>query len=278
MKILGLILLASTAVCAQAPPLTADSAAPIVHGKDVAAIPMAAYIENGKALIATDLGKAPKDAVVIQVEIFPLGGRASYHRVTIPKGKTFTAPKDGDALAYVVKGKLHVKLGAVEADVGPGDAWRKIAVQDNVYTAIDEAVILDTAAPAAAEATAPVVYAKNVSKSPIAFYMADGKNVVARGPDAAKAPKDAVVVQVEIMPLGGTQSYRRITIAKGQSFTAPTNSDTLVTVLKGRMKLKLGTVDAEVGEGDAWRKIAVQTNVYTALEDTLLLETDGPKT
>jgi hypothetical protein len=42
------------------------------------------------------------------------------------------------------------------------------------------------------------------------------------------------------------------------------------------MKLKLGSVDAEVGEGDAWRKIAVQTNVYTALEDTLLLETDGP--
>ena len=105
-----------------------------------------------------------------------------------------------------------------------------------------------------------------------------GQLVVARGPDAAKAPKDAVVVQVEILPLGGTQTYRRITIAKGQSFTAPANSDTLVNVLKGRMRLKLGAVDAEVGVGDAWRKIAVQTNVYTALEDTLLVETDAPLT
>lgn len=278
MNMLSLILLASAAAFAQAPPLTAESAAPVVHGRDVAKIPMAAYIENGKALIATDLGKAPKDAVVIQVEILPLGGRSSYHRITIPKGKTFTAPKDGDALAYVVKGKLRVKLGTVEADVGAGDAWRKIAVQDNVYTAIDEAVILDTAAPPATEATAPVVRVREVTKAPIAFYVENGKNIVARGPDAAKAPKDAVVLQVEIMPLGGSQNYRRITIAKGQSFTAPTTSDTLVYLLKGKMRLKLGGVEAELGEGDAWRKIAVQPNIYTALEDTLLVETDAPLT
>ncbi len=133
-------------------------------------------------------------------------------------------------------------------------------------------------APLTPESKAPVVRIKDVTKAPIAFYVENGKNIVARGPDAAKAPKGAVVLQVEIMPLGGAQNYRRITIAKGQSFTAPTNSDTLVYVLKGKMKLKLGAVDAEVDEGDAWRKIAVQTNIYTALEDTLLVETDAPLT
>ena len=126
--LLGLILLAGHAALAQAPPLTPDSPAPVVHAKDVAKVPMAAYVENGRALIAADPSKAPKDAVVIQVEILPLGGRASYHRVTIPKGKTFTAPKDVDALAFVVKGKLHLGLGAVEAEWslgGPGECQRQ---------------------------------------------------------------------------------------------------------------------------------------------------------
>ena len=142
---IGLIVAATAAALAQP---TADSKAPVVKGKELTKTPVAFYSENGKPVVARgpDSAKAPKDATVIQVEAIPLGG-VNYTRITIPKGKSFTAPKGGDSIVYVLKGKLNVKLGTVSADVGAGDAWRKLAPQDNIYTAVDEAVILETSAP-----------------------------------------------------------------------------------------------------------------------------------
>lgn len=151
---LGLILAATTAaIAAEAPPappaLTADSKAPVVKGADLTKMPVAFINENGtmKVVRGPDALKAPKDATVIQVEPIPLGG-VNYQRLTIPKGKSFTAPKGSDSIVYVLKGKINVKLGTVTADLGPGDAWRKLSPQENVYTAIEETQILETAAPA----------------------------------------------------------------------------------------------------------------------------------
>ncbi len=157
---LGLIIAATTAALAQppaaapaappAPPaLTADSKAPIVKGKELTKNPVAFITENGatKVVRGPDALKAPKDATVIQTEAFPLGG-VNYTRITIPKGKSFNAPKGGDSMVYVLKGKVKVKLGSVTAELGEGDAWRKLGPQDNTYSAVSEVVILETSAPA----------------------------------------------------------------------------------------------------------------------------------
>ncbi len=157
---LGLIIAATSAALAQppaaapaappAPPaLTADSQAPVVKGKDLTKNAVAFITENGqlKVVRGPDALKAPKDATVIQTEVFPLGG-VNYTRITIPKGKAFTAPKGSDSVVYVLKGKINVKLGTVTADLEPGDAWRKLSPQVNTYTAIEETTILETAAPA----------------------------------------------------------------------------------------------------------------------------------
>jgi hypothetical protein len=157
---LGLALAGTTAAFAQAPaaapappppppPITAESKAPVVKGAEVTAMEVAFWSENGKAMIARgpDVKNAPKTAAIAKVKAFPLGGGQMIRQVTFPKGAEISAPKGGDTLVYVTKGKMELKLGSVTATVGPGDAFRKIAVQDNVYKCIEETTIVETDAP-----------------------------------------------------------------------------------------------------------------------------------
>jgi quercetin dioxygenase-like cupin family protein len=87
---------------------------------------------------------APKDAVTVQVKVWPLGGPA-FRQATFPKGANFLPPKGPtDTLVYMVKGRMKVTLGDVTAEVGPGDAFRKMGDQRNNYQVIEETVILET--------------------------------------------------------------------------------------------------------------------------------------
>lgn len=156
MKIAGLncclILATSISAFAQAPapaPLTPDSKAALVQGANAPKRQTAFFVENGqpKALRGPDIAKAPAGAAVIDVKVFDMGGGQNYREITIKKGDSFAPPR-GDALVYVLKGKLDVKLGTVSGTVGPGDAFRKIGIQDNNYKAVEETVILETDAPA----------------------------------------------------------------------------------------------------------------------------------
>ena len=157
--VFGLSMLGSIAANAQAPaaappppppaPLTAESKAPLVKGDAAPVRQTAFWMENGqpKAARGPDVAKAPKDSAVIDVKIFDLGGGQNYRQITIRKGDSFAPPR-GDALIYVLKGQLDVKLGTVTGKVGPGDAFRKIGIQDNKYTALEETLIVETDAPA----------------------------------------------------------------------------------------------------------------------------------
>ncbi len=154
--ICGLAALADPlAVLAQAPagappaPITAESKAALVNAASAPKRQTAFWVENGKAMAArgADVAKAPQGATVIEVKVFDLGGGQNYREITIRKGDMFSPPKGMDALVYVLKGKLEVKLGSVTGTVGPGDAFRKIAIQDNNYKAIEETVIIETDAP-----------------------------------------------------------------------------------------------------------------------------------
>lgn len=130
-------------------PITADSKAAVVSGAAAPKRQTAFWVENGmpKAARGADVAKAPPGATVIDVKVFDLGGGQNYREITIKKGDSFSPPKGMDALVFVLKGKLDVKLGAVTGTVGPGDAFRKIAIQDNKYTAVEETVIVETDAP-----------------------------------------------------------------------------------------------------------------------------------
>lgn len=147
------VLLSATASFAQAPPppapITAESKAALVAGATAPKRQAAFWVENGKPMAArgADVAKAPQGAAVIDVKVFDLGGGQNYREITIRKGDSFAPPKGMDALVYVLKGKLEVKLGAVSGTVGPGDAFRKIAIQDNNYKALEETVIVETDAP-----------------------------------------------------------------------------------------------------------------------------------
>ena len=127
-------------------PLTADSKAPVVKSTEGTVTPVAIVMQDGKPTMmrGPDAAKAPADAKKFSVKAFALGNGNVYREISLSKGTVLPAPKNGDTIVYVVKGHLSVKLGAENAQVGPGDTWRKIAPQDNVYTAVDDAVIVET--------------------------------------------------------------------------------------------------------------------------------------
>jgi hypothetical protein len=132
----------------------------------------------------------------------------------------------------------------------------------------------DAAAPAGL--TAPVVKADAAAQRQTAFWTENGKPMAARGADVAKAPQDATVIDVKVFDLGGGQNFREITIRKDSSFNPPKGADALIYVLKGRLQVKLGAATSVVGPGDSFRKVAALDNTYTALEETVILETDAP--
>jgi hypothetical protein len=128
-------------------------------------------------------------------------------------------------------------------------------------------------APAARAAQPQIVKGKDVPVLPVALWVENGKPMMAQGPDAVKtAPKNAVMAKIKIYALGGP-SIRQATIQKG-TVMPPANNDTLVYVLKGRMKVKLGALEGEVGPGDSFYKLGDQTNIYETLEETVIIETN----
>lgn len=149
----GLMVCGGMCAVAQAPanrpaPVTVDSTAPVVRSADVPKQRTAFYRVDGKPIVKSgpDVAQAPANALIIQFEDFPLGGRAGFRRITIPRGRAYIPHGGTDMVGYLVQGKLGLKLGKVVTEVGVGDTWRRIALQENLYTAIEEVVILESEA------------------------------------------------------------------------------------------------------------------------------------
>jgi hypothetical protein len=127
---------------------TVNSTAPVLKGAEVPQLDVAMWTENGKAMVARgpDAKNAPKTATIFKVRPFALGSGGAIREVSIPKGGGFSPPKTTDTMVYMIKGHLKVKLGSVTAEVGPGDVFRKIALQDNSYAAVDDVVFVEAEA------------------------------------------------------------------------------------------------------------------------------------
>lgn len=134
------------------------------------------------------------------------------------------------------------------------------------------------AAPAApaADVKATIVTGKNATVTQAALWSEGGKPMIARGAEAMKtAPKDATIANLRVYPLMGF-TFREVTFPKGAKFLTPMGPmDTVLYVVKGRIKVKLGGVEGEVGPGDTLRKISGQISSYEILEEAVVLETDA---
>ncbi|MSO98929.1 MAG: hypothetical protein EXR11_12045 [Rhodospirillaceae bacterium] len=133
------------------PPLTAESNSPVVKASEARMIDIAYWVDaSGKYMQARgeEAKNAPKNAAMAHVKVFNLGNGQNMREITLSKGAPFTAPKGGDVLVYVTKGKIDLKLGKVSATVAAGDSYRKIGPQDNIYTCMeDSCVFAETDAP-----------------------------------------------------------------------------------------------------------------------------------
>ena len=130
--------------------------------------------------------------------------------------------------------------------------------------------------PAAPAPRKLIVRGKDAPVVPVALWMENGKPMVLRGPDVKNAPATATHVQATIYNMDGP-SFRRVSFPKGARFSPPANTaDTLLYILKGRLKVSMGDVSGEVGPGDAFREVAGVLTSFEVLQKTELIETNIP--
>ena len=122
-----------------------------------------------------------------------------------------------------------------------------------------------------------ISHAADVAAIPVALWMEDGKPKIARGADGVSAaPKSAAVVHTKIHKLGGT-TIREATFPAGATFSPPGGpTDTVMYILRGRMKVTMGDVSDEVGPGDTLREVSGVLSVFEVLDEVVAIETNIP--
>ena len=135
----------------------------------------------------------------------------------------------------------------------------------------------------AQEAAAPpppkgelIVHGSDLASEPVAMWTEDGKIKFLRGEAAAKAPPGAGQLISKHFDLRGPQ-IREVIFRKGSKFNPPGGkNDTLMYILSGHMKVKIGDLDGEVRGGDSLREVAGTLTTFDVLEDTKVIETNVP--
>lgn len=121
-----------------------------------------------------------------------------------------------------------------------------------------------------------IVKATEAPTIPVALWMENGKPAIARGPEAANAPATATRVRTTIYNMGGP-NFRKVVFPKGATFSPPGGPyDTLVYVMRGRMKVTMGDITGDVGPGDTVRELAGVLTVFEVLDEVEVLETNVP--
>ena len=128
----------------------------------------------------------------------------------------------------------------------------------------------------AADNTSAIAYAQDAPKNDIAIWTEDGKQRMARGADAKNAPKNAAMLQSTVLQLGD-HNIRHVVVRKGSIITSPgPNSDVLIYILKGRVKVTVGDQSGIIGPGDAMRELTGKPVYFEALDEVTTVETNLP--
>jgi hypothetical protein len=121
-----------------------------------------------------------------------------------------------------------------------------------------------------------IVHGKDVPSEPVAMWTEEGKIKFLRGEAAAKAPAGAGQLISKHFDLRGPQ-IREVIFKKGSKFNPPGGkNDTVMFIISGHMKVKIGDLDGEVRGGDALREVAGTLTTFDVLEDTKVIETNVP--
>ena len=123
----------------------------------------------------------------------------------------------------------------------------------------------------------PVVSGRSVAAADIAIWTENGKQMMARGDDAKKAPANAQHMTIKIFTMGGA-SMREVHIPKGLRFAPPGTgtNDTLIYVQSGRVKVKTGNVEHEAVAGDTIHEAAGRPIAFDFLENSVFIEASVP--
>ncbi len=122
-----------------------------------------------------------------------------------------------------------------------------------------------------------VVSGKSVTAADIAIWNENGKQMLARGDDAKKAPTNAHHMRMKIFAMGAS-SMREVHIPKGLKFAPPGggSNDTLIYVQSGRVKVKSGDVEREAVAGDTIHEVGGRPISFDFLEDSIFIEAAVP--
>jgi hypothetical protein len=121
-----------------------------------------------------------------------------------------------------------------------------------------------------------IVHGQDVPSEPVAMWTEDGKIRALRGAATANAPPGAGQLVSKHFDLRGPQ-IREVVFKKGSRFNPPGGrNDTVMYIISGHMRVKIGDLDGEVQGGDALREVAGTLTTFDVLEDTRVIETNVP--
>ena len=252
----------------------------IVHRGDVEQVQVYEWERDGKRYNAWpgDPVKPPYDAAVLELRAFsfPTGMvRELFYRQGIR-----TPPHENmeDIVMYGISGK---RVQIVDEDTGI------LAARDASFHPVgvshhSESVIagtqLEFAFPGKKGPSPRALWlsGKDVLEIPVAAWIRDGKQVLARGGEAAAAPPDAARFTARFFQFP-TVTLVEAHLPTGVSLPRHADGhDNLVYIVKGRLRVAVGDTGGDVTEGDVVREPAGMMHRLDALEDTVFVESSPP--
>src|SRR5262249_23886432 len=91
---------------------------------------------------------------------------------------------------------------------------------------------------------------KDAALTPVALWVEGGKPKVARGPDAANAPKDAAKITLKSFDFEYGGNMREAHLPKGTKYTPPGGHLTVIYVKQGHLRVTENGVTGDVMPGD----------------------------
>ena len=180
---------------------------------------------------------------------------------------------------FMLQGSAEVTVRGQKVRLNKGDAVFLPSGELRNMKPREDTVVLQFFVQSTSEnPRASVVYAKDVTETPIAQWQAeDGTWQTARTPqDVRRAPSHAGVYYVKRYVFDGN-SIRHARLKKGNR-TAPAtyNTDVIIFITKGRMIRHENGQTFEVVAGDALREVKGATGYWELLEDSEFIATDAP--
>jgi len=249
----------------------------VVHRKDVEQLTVYSWMREGHMNSAWpgDGKEVPPDGAEIKLRIIAFPG-GSVREIWLDK-ETRTHPHGSyeAVLFYQIDGRRVQMVNEESAQLNPGDAClQPHGVQHSTFT-LRAGMFVEFAMPAPQHANPEATWLKasQAQVSNVVEWLDIGKLLSATVETAALAPADASRYAVHTFALPG-YPLLETRLAKGTVMLPRSEgSDQLFYVVKGAMHAVLADTAVDVVTGDSMRSLAGRDYSFTALEDTVFIQT-----